>query len=395
MRGKLSCFVVFLSLVLLTGFVLGGFAAEEEYKIGLVFDVGGKGDKSFNDSAARGLEWAKDGSEEFGKFETLPVSVTTIEPGSGGAGREDAMRMMAIQGFDLVIGVGFLFSDSAVALAEEFPSVSFAVVDFAPPQDKEIPSNLRGLSFAEQQGSFLVGAAAAMKTKRGTVGFIGGMSSPLIKKFEAGFRSGVWFIDPEIEVLSNYVGTTGAAFANPSKGKELAKAQFDKGADVIYHAAGLSGAGVIAAAAERGRYAIGVDSDQNYLEPGHVLTSMLKRVDVAVYKTVRDVVNGEFTGGKNLHYGLEGNGVDYARDLFNQVEEFPEQVQRLKETGKVSLPGLGQIQLPPKKVDELPEGNLLTEGMVKELENLKGKIIGDEITIPTTPKNVSPKEPVK
>ena len=385
-----------LSITLVAGLFVTGFAQDEEktYRIGLVFDVGGKGDKSFNDSAYRGLQWAKEGSEEFEEFEKLPINFTTIEPGSGGAGRESAMRMMATQGFDLVIGVGFLFSDSSRALAEQFPNVNFAVVDYSP-GDAEIPSNLKGLSFSEEQGSFLVGALAAMKTNSRKVGFVGGMEIPLIKKFEAGFRSGVWYVNDDIEISTKYVGTTGAAFANPAKGKELAKALYNDDVDVIYHAAGLSGSGVIEAANETGNYAIGVDSDQNYLAPGHVLTSMLKRVDVAVYKTIRDVVEGDFEGGVNERFGLADDGVGYAVDVFNRVEEFPEQVTQLKETGAVSLPALGETQVSPKSIEQLPDENLLTNDMIARADELKRQIVNNQFSIPTTPKDVTAEEPVK
>ncbi|MFW6111727.1 MAG: BMP family lipoprotein [Candidatus Bipolaricaulota bacterium] len=388
--------VFVLSLILSVGLFVNGFAQEDgkTYRIGLVFDVGGKGDKSFNDSAYRGLEWAKNGSDEFEGFEALSINFTTIEPGSGGAGREDAMRMMASQGFDLVIGVGFLFSDSTRSLAEEFPNINFAVVDYTPGEE-EIPSNLMGLSFPEQQGSFLVGALAAMKTKTNKVGFVGGMKIPLIKKFEAGFKSGVWYVDPDLEISSKYVGTTGEAFANPAKGKEIAKAMYGDDVDVIYHAAGLSGSGVIEAAAEAGNYAIGVDSDQDYMAPGHVLTSMLKRVDVAVYKTVRDVVNGEFEGGVDMQFGLAEDGVGYAIDVFNRVEEFPEQVEQLQNEGTVTLPALGETQISPKRIDQLPTENLLTDSMIARADELKRQIIEGQFTVPSDPSNVTPEDPVQ
>ena len=384
-----------LSITLVAGLFVTGFAQDDgkTYRIGLVFDVGGKGDKSFNDSAYRGLQWAKEGSEEFENFEKLPINFTTIEPGSGGAGRTDAMRMMASQGFDLVIGVGFLFTDAATSLAKNFPNVNFAVVDYA--QFENIPSNLRGLSFAEHEGSFLVGALAAMKTETGKIGFVGGQSSPLIKKFEAGFRSGALYVDPDLEITDKYVGTTGAAFANPAKGKELAKAMYSDNIDVIYHAAGLSGSGVIEAAAETGNFAIGVDSDQNYLAPGHVLTSMLKRVDVSVYQTIRDVVQGDFEGGTVKTFGLEEDGVGYAVDVFNRVEEFPEKVEKLENTGEVKLPALGETQVSPKAIEQLPTNNLLTDDMIARANELKRQIVNDQFSIPTKPENITSENPVK
>ncbi|MCF7890698.1 BMP family ABC transporter substrate-binding protein [Candidatus Bipolaricaulota bacterium] len=384
-----------LSLTLISGLFVTGFAQEdgETYRIGLVFDVGGKGDKSFNDSAYRGLQWAKNGSDEFEEFESLPINFTTIEPGSGGAGREDAMRMMASQGFDLVIGVGYLFSDIARSLSESFPNVNFAIVDYSKGEG-EVPSNLVGLSFPEQQGSFLVGALAAMKTETNKLGFVGGMSSPLIAKFEAGFKSGAWYVNPDLEISTQYVGTTGEAFVNPAKGNEIAKAMYNDNVDIIYHAAGLSGTGVINAAADTGNYAIGVDSDQNYIQPGHVLTSMLKRVDVSVYKTIRDVVNGEFEGGVDRQFGLAEDGLGYAIDVFNRVEEFPEQVEKLKTEGTVKLPALGETQISPKKIDQLPSENLVSDSMVERVEELKTQIVNGEFTVPDSPDDVTPEEPV-
>ena len=384
-----------LSLTLVAGLFITGLAQEEgkTYRIGLVFDVGGKGDKSFNDSAYRGLEWAKNGSNEFEDFEALPINFTTIEPGSGGAGRADAMRMMASQGFDLVIGVGFLFTDAATDLARNFPNVNFAVVDYA--QFENIPSNLRGLSFAEHEGSFLVGALAAMKSETGKIGFVGGQESPLIGKFEAGFKSGAWYVNPDLEISARYVGTTGEAFANPAKGKEIAKAMYSDDVDVIYHAAGLSGAGVIEAASETDNYAIGVDSDQNYLAPGHVLTSMLKRVDVSVYQTIRDVVEGDFEGGTVKSFGPEDNGVGYAVDVFNRVEEFPELVEQLKSEGTVKLPALGETQISPKRIDQLPSENLITDSMLARVEELRNQLVDGEFTVPSDPDKVSAEEPVE
>ena len=384
-----------LSLTLIAGLFVTGFAQEDgkTYRIGLVFDVGGKGDKSFNDSAYRGLEWAKNGSNEFEDFEALPINFTTIEPGSGGAGRADAMRMMASQGFDLVIGVGFLFTDAATDLARNFPNVNFAVVDYA--QFENIPSNLRGLSFAEHEGSFLVGALAAMKSETGKIGFVGGQESPLIGKFEAGFKSGAWYVNPDLEISARYVGTTGEAFANPAKGKEIAKAMYSDDVDVIYHAAGLSGAGVIEAASETDNYAIGVDSDQNYLAPGHVLTSMLKRVDVSVYQTIRDVVEGDFEGGTVKSFGPEDNGVGYAVDVFNRVEEFPELVEQLKSEGTVKLPALGETQISPKRIDQLPSENLITDGMLARVQELRTQLVDGEFTVPSDPEKVSAEEPVE
>jgi len=310
------------------------FAAEAPLKVGLAFDVGGKGDKSFNDSSYRGIEWAE---ADFG------IEHTELEPGVD-ADRELNLRNLAMMGYDLVIGVGFLFTDSISAVADEFPDTKFAIVDgFVP--DKP---NVVSLLFKEQDGSFLVGMIAGMKTKedgKDIVGFVGGMDIPLIHRFQAGFKAGVHYVYPECNFLSAYAGDTGAAFADPVKGKELALSQYDNGAWVIYHASGLTGAGVFEAAKERKRYAIGVDSNQNYL--GHIeetgenfgLTSMLKQVDVSVYLTIKAAVEGTFKGGIEV-FGLDRRvkigdnvyyGVYYAMDEYNEKLVTPEMIARVEE----------------------------------------------------------------
>ncbi|MBZ0234389.1 MAG: BMP family ABC transporter substrate-binding protein [Deltaproteobacteria bacterium] len=274
--------------------------------IGLVFDVGGRGDRSFNDAAWRGLEWAE---RDYG------IEIVTIEP-SDGADREAALRQLAAKRVDLVIGVGFIFSADLEKLARRFPSVSFAGVDYAPTDPDRVPPNLAGLRFREHEGSFLVGAIAGMTTKSKVVGFVGGMKIPLIRKFEAGYEAGVKHVCPTCRVLAAYAGTEPKAFADPMLGQELASAQFDRGADVIYHASGKTGAGVIAAAAERRKLVIGVDSDQFHEAPCCVLTSMIKRVDVAVHEIVGDVIAGRFQGGVR-ELGLAEDGVGFVADANN------------------------------------------------------------------------------
>jgi basic membrane protein A len=320
----------------------------KKLKVGLVFDIGGRGDQSFNDSAYRGLEWAS----------KLGVSHVEIEPGAD-ADRETGLRMMVSQGQDLVIGVGFLFTDAIKAVADEFPDKKFAIIDgFIP--DKP---NVSSLLFTEHEGSYLVGIIAAMKAQadgKNTVGFVGGMDVPLIHKFEAGYKAGVKYAFPECKILSDYAGTTPSAFADPVKGKELALAQIDKGAHVIYHASGLTGAGVFEAGKERGVYVIGVDSNQNHL--GHIkesganygLTSMLKQVDVAVYLTIKDLLDGEFKGGVRL-FGLgdtvkiEGQtyrGVYYALDEYNKDLVSQQMIAKATEAEKKILSGA--IKVPEK-----------------------------------------------
>lgn len=275
--------------------------------IGLVFDVGGRDDRSFNDAAWRGLEWAR---RDWG------VEVLTIEP-SDGADREAALRQLAARKVDLVIGVGFIFSADLEKLARRFPDVAFAGVDYAPSEGVTIPPNLAGLRFREHEGSFVVGAIAGLTTRSQVVGFVGGMKIPLIRKFEAGYQAGVRHVCPTCTVLSAYAGTEPRAFADPMLGQELASAQLDRGADVIYHASGKTGAGVLAAAEARGKLAIGVDSDQFHEAPCCVLTSMIKRVDVAVHEIVGDVVAGRFHGGLR-ELGLAEDGVGFVADDHNR-----------------------------------------------------------------------------
>jgi basic membrane protein A and related proteins len=298
----------------------GGDGSGHGVTIGLVFDVGGRDDKSFNDAAWRGLAWAQ---RDFG------VEVITIEP-SDGADREAALRQLAARGdVDLVIGVGFIFSADLERLAAQFPNVPFAGVDYAPsPGVTRPPPNLAGLRFREHEGSFLVGAVAGWTTRSKVVGFVGGMKIPLIRKFEAGYIAGVKHVCPRCRVLSAYAGTEPKAFADPTLGQELASAQYDQGADIIYHASGKTGAGVLAAARARRRMAIGVDSDQFHEAPCCVLTSMVKQVDVAVHEVIGDVVAKRFTGGMR-ELGLAENGVGFVSDANNRAMLPPELAERV------------------------------------------------------------------
>jgi basic membrane protein A len=287
----------------------------KNFKIGLVFDVGGLGDKSFNDSAHRGLMKAKN---------DLGVQVQYIEPGEGSE-RESAMRQRAAKGDNLVIGVGFIFSDDITKLAKEFPAVKFACIDYNKPSGVDkIPENLVGLRFREQEGSFLVGAVAGRVTKSKKLGFVGGMKIPLIRKFEAGYEAGVKQVCPDCQVFSGYAGTEPKAFADPTKGKELALAQYGRGADIIYHASGKTGDGVFDAAKEKKKLAIGVDSDQYPVAPGFVLTSMIKNVDVAVFETIKKVVENKFESGE-YEFGLKDGGVGFVYDD-NNKDKIPQAV---------------------------------------------------------------------
>lgn len=284
-------------------------------KVGLVFDVGGLGDKSFNDAAHRGLMKAKD---------ELGVQVQYIEPGDG-SDRESALRQRAAEGDQLVIGVGFIFSDDITKLAKEFPNTKFACIDYNLPEgvDKP-PDNLVGLRFREQEGSFLVGAIAGRVTKTKKIGFVGGMKIPLIRKFEAGFEAGVKQVCPDCKIFSGYAGTEPKAFADPAKGKELAIAQYGRGADIIYHASGKTGDGVFDAAKGQKKLAIGVDSDQFHVAPCCVLTSMLKMVDVAVYDSIKAVSENKFEGGVH-EFGLAEKGVGFVYDD-NNKDKIPQAV---------------------------------------------------------------------
>jgi basic membrane protein A len=334
--------VVFLVAVLL-GSVSCGDTGQQEVtglRVGLVFDIGGRGDKSFNDSAYRGLERAA---------HDLGIHFEYLEP-TEGSDREAGLREYASRGFDLVIGTGFMFSDDMEKTAREFPEVRFACVDYTVEFDDNgqplpLPDNLVALKFREEEGSFLAGAVAISVSKTGKIGFVGGMDIPLIHKFEAGYRAGALHVDPAAEVLVRYAGVTASAFKDPAKGKELATSMYGMGADVIYHASGTTGFGVFEAAREFDRLAIGVDSDQYAEAPGYILTSMIKDVDVAVYDTIQQVQNGTFTGG--IHeFGLAEDGVRIVRDANNR-DLIPDAVWQRVEALRDSI-AAGFIRVPRK-----------------------------------------------
>ena len=284
----------------------------EGLDVGIVFDVGGRGDKSFNDGAFLGGERAE---------RELGARVHFIEPGEG-SDREAGLRLLAAEGMDVVIGVGFIFTDDLTALAKEYPNTHFAGVDYALATDDKgnvvpPPPNLAALKFREEQGSFLVGALAALVGKSKRVGFVGGMDIPLIHKFEAGYTAGVKRVCPDCTVVAQYAGVTPEAFRNPGRGKELALAQYQSGANVIFHASGSTGLGVFEAARQTGKLAIGVDADQYAEAPGHILTSMVKGVDASVYDVIRRVRDGTFRGGV-YQFGLAEQGVGYVYDANNR-----------------------------------------------------------------------------
>jgi basic membrane protein A len=262
----------------------------------VVFDMGGKFDKSFNEAAFNGIEkWKKETGKKYLSFEITNESQ-----------REQAIRRMAERGASPIIGIGFGQASSIEKVAKEFPKLQFAIID-----DVVKLPNVQSIVFKEQEGSFIVGLMAASASKSGKVGFVGGMDIPLIRKFQCGYEQGAKYANPKAEVFANMTGTTGAAWNDPARGGELAKAQFSKGADVVFAAAGGTGMGVYQAAKDSGKLAIGVDSNQNHLQPGTMLTSMLKRVDVAVYN-----VSKKFAPGVTV-LGLKEDGVGYAMDSNN------------------------------------------------------------------------------
>ncbi|HEY2025884.1 MAG TPA: BMP family ABC transporter substrate-binding protein [Gemmatimonadaceae bacterium] len=306
--------------------------------VGVVFDLGGRGDKSFNDGAYLGAERA---ARELG------ARVRFIEPGEG-SDRESGLRLLAAEGMDLVIGVGFIFTDDLTQLAKEYPNTKFAGVDYSVATDRNgtviaPPPNLAALKFREEQGSFLVGALAALVGKSNKVGFVGGMNFPLIHKFEAGYKAGVHAVCPGCEVITQYAGVTPEAFRNPGKGKELALSQYQQGVNVIFHASGSTGLGVFEAARQTGKLAIGVDADQYKEAPGYVLTSMVKGVDNAVFDAIKRVQEKRFRGGI-YQYGLAEQGVGYVYDA-NNAKLIPPDVRAKVETLRQDIIA-GRIQVP-------------------------------------------------
>ena len=316
------------TIVLAALVFLFSFSALAEFKVGLVLDKGGKDDKSFNASAYQGAMRAKDQLKAFVKY---------VEATDHNA-FESLLRAFAQKNFDLVIGVGVAQADAVRKVAKQFPKIRFAIVD----AEVKAP-NVRSLLFEEHEGSFVVGAAAALTTKTGKVGFIGGMDIPLIRRFQMGYEAGAKYVSPRIRIISNYVGVTADAWNNPPKAKELALSQYSAGADVIFAAAGASGAGLFDAAEEKKKFAIGVDSNQNWIKPGFVLTSMLKRVDIAVLMTCQDAMLGSWSAGVK-RYGLANQGVDYAVDQYNEgilkgaVREKLSSIKSQIVSGKIQVP---------------------------------------------------------
>jgi basic membrane protein A len=289
------------------GLMAAGAASAQDFTPAVIFDMGGKFDKSFNEAAYNGAEKFK---AETG-IEYLEFEITNESQ------RDQALRRMA-QRADIVVAVGFAFTTPLETIAGEFPDKKFVIIDSV--VDKP---NVQSVVFKEHEGSFLVGMAAALASKSGKVGFVGGMDIPLIRNFAFGYEQGVKHVTPEAEVIVNYTGTTPAAWNDPARGGELAIGQFGQGADVVYAAAGATGLGVLQAAADKGQLSIGVDSNQNHLHPGSVLTSMLKRVDVAVYDAFTSAKDGSWQAGMES-LGLKEDGVGYAVDENNRAVLTPE-----------------------------------------------------------------------
>lgn len=313
MKKTFFCEIV-LSLSLLLG--LSG-SLHGEIKVGLALDKGGRDDKSFNAAAFLGATEAQN---------KLGIKLKTVES-SDDISLEPTLRTFAQKQFPLIIAVGFVQKNAVERVAKQFPKAHFVLIDAT----TDAP-NVRSIVFKEHEGSFLVGALSAMASKTHKIGFVGGMDIPMIRRFQLGFESGVKHINPNATVLTNYVGSSSEAWRNPTKAKELALSQYNKGVDVIFSPSGASGLGVFDAAEQMQRLAVGCDSNQNWVKPGLVLTSMLKKVDVAVFKAIELETQSKFQGGI-FDLGLSENGVDYSLDEFNRKlisSEMESRIQTIK-----------------------------------------------------------------
>jgi basic membrane protein A and related proteins len=325
-RGRISLF----RILALIGFVSCIFprCLHAQFKVGLVLDRGGKDDKSFNSSAYEGAMEAK---------KKLGVYVKYVEATDDNA-FEPSLRAFAQRDFDLIIGIGFAQKDAIKKVAAQFPKKHFAIID----ANLEAP-NIESLIFEEHEGAYLIGAIAALTSKTGTIGFVGGMDIPLIRRFALGYEAGAKKVNPRVKVLNNYVGVTSEAWNNPPKGKELALAQYEGGADIIFAAAGASGLGVFDAAEDKKKFAIGVDANQDWTKPGLILTSMLKRVDEAIFSAIEGAKAGKFHGGVK-RFGLSNQGIDYSVDQYNSkvlTAEVRKRADELKAeiiAGKIVVP---------------------------------------------------------
>ncbi len=352
--------VILMLLLLIAVLVVG---ADPKVKIGLVFDLAGRGDNSFNDSAYRGLvQLAKayngwiDGDPDKVSFGT-DTQIKYMEPKAGGQDREILMRALAEDGYQLIYGVGFLFTDALTKVAKEFPDTHFALIDGYIP-DLMDSSNITCLSFKENEGSFLVGAIAAYKAKNVKIGFLGGMDIPLIHRFDNGYQAGAMYVAPAYRkagmILSQYIGKDPTAFNDPKGGYDIASNFYRQGASVVFHAAGGSGDGLFKAASEAKKLSIGVDSDQGVIYATSkdaatkaaakwILTSMIKRVDTSVFLSGKDFIDNGSTAGGYRVFGLKEDGVGYAENSFNKaaLADVKARVDALKAqiiAGKITVP---------------------------------------------------------
>ncbi len=318
-------------------------SAEGPVEVGLVLSTGGRGDHGFNDAAIAGLSRA---AARLGADTAISENVTDESRGG-------EMKRYADQGKDLVVGISFMVSESAFDLAQKYPDVHFAVLDYAPVLDekgnaKVPPPNMAGLTHREEEAAFLAGALAGLMTKTNRVGFVGGMTVPTIRRFEAGYTAGVEEVCPGCEVLVGYAGDTPAAFNAPAKGKELALGQYAAGADIIFHASGATGRGVFDAAMEADRWAIGVDQDQSREAPGHVLTSVTKNLDVSVFRVIQQQKEGRFQGG-TVSLGLAEGAMGWVLNDSNR-RLIPDSVVHRVETLREAIVA-GLIRVPRVPLD--------------------------------------------
>jgi basic membrane protein A len=304
-----------LAVVALSAIAFAGAAgAQTTIKPAIVYSTGGKFDKSFNEGVSAG-------AEKF-KAET-GIAVAEFEP-SNETQFEQAHRRFAQRGQDPIVAVGFSQGVALEKVARQFPKTHFTLIDSV----VDLP-NVQSITFKEQEGSFMVGVAAALASKTGKIGFVGGMDIPLIRRFQCGYEQGIKYANPKAELIANMAGTTPAAWNDPGRGAELAKGQFDRGVDVVYAAAGSTGIGVLQAAKDRGKLAIGVDSNQDHLHPGTMLTSMIKRVDLATYRSFKAMQDGTWRAGVSV-LGLKEGGVDWALDRYNEKLVTPEMKARVE-----------------------------------------------------------------
>lgn len=322
-----SNFVNLISRLLIFLFILGCGQKEEQakkntdkpLKIVVLLAPSGKGDKSYNDMALAGIDSARKNTK-LDVVELLPARVDDYP---------NTIQRIAEDGADLIIGVGFLYMDAIATTAKKFPNLKFVLID----GKVDVSENVVSVIFRPQEASFLVGVVAGLVSKTGNVGFIAGMDIPIMQTFACGFREGVQYAAKkrgrELVVNKRFIGGTPDAFSNPARGRDIARLMYKSGVDVIYHAAGASGNGVIQAAKETNNYVIGVDTDQSYLAPEHILTSMRKRIDLAIKEAINELKQGRFSGGDKI-MSLKNGGVDYVKSAL-ATEEIWTEVEKAKQ----------------------------------------------------------------